>query len=277
MDTASNVTYVRESRENGRLRALVRFNALIFHGLAAASFLEAAAPGRANGIARAVAAAPHVGRWLVEVWGPQRSARAQALRAYIDAVWPEFDWPAAYEDFCRLCAQRPGWVATSTNPALEVLACCVRESQAALFYRAVAAGADDPVLRELAHAAAREHCGCFEVFKAVFEQGARRQPVGFVAGCRAVLATSRAARDIDVAAAFRPLADHWYGTPTVTGLLYQEFLSRMGRLILKHVELGRLERYLFSPWVKRATTALSPNNARPDAGSRAPLWWLKAA
>ena len=277
MRTVMNDTQARHSCENSRLRALIRFNALLFHGLATASFLEAAAPIGPGRVAQAVMGAPDAAHWLNAVWRPQRSARAQALRAYIDAIWPEFDWAAAYEDFRKLYAQRHGYAAALANPALEVLACCALESQAALFYRAIAAGADDPALRELANAAAREHCACLEAFRALFEQRARRQAVGFITGCRVVLASARAARDIDVAAAFRPLTGHWYGTPTITGLQYQEFLSRMARLIQKQAGLGCFERLLFSPWLKRARPALLPEGTGPDAEGRNSQWLLKAA
>jgi len=276
MQAVTNVTHMRESGES-RLRALIRFNALLFHGLATASLLEAAAPSGASRLPRALVATPEIAHWVEQVWRPQRNARARALRAYIDAVWPEFDWVGAYEDFCKLYAQRPGCAAGPTTPALETLACCVLESQAALFYRAIAAGADDPVLRELARTAAREHCGCLDVLRTAFEQSARRHSVGFVAGCRTVLATSRAARDIDVAAAFHSLAAHWYGVPTVTALGYQEFLARMARLIVKHAGLRRFERLLFSPWLYRATPTLLLDGASREGSGRRPQWLLKAA
>ncbi len=276
MQAVTNVAHVRKPQES-RLRALIRFNALLFHALATASFLEEAASSGASRLPRLVIAAPEIAHWAEQVWRPQRSARARALRAYIDAVWPEFDWVGAYEEFCKLYAQRPGCAAGPITPALEALACCVLESQAALFYRAIAAGADDPVLRELARAAAREHCECLAVFKALFEQSARRHRVGFLAGCRTVLASSRAARDIDVAAAFHPLSAHWYGVPTVTALAYQEFLARMARLIVKHGGLRRFERLLFRPWLNRATPTLVPEGAGHEGSGRRPQWLLKAA
>jgi hypothetical protein len=277
MQAATNVSHTRGPGDSTRVRALIRFNALLFHGLAVASFLEAAAPLSANRLARAVAADPDVASWVDGVWRPQRGACGRELRAYIEAVWPEFDWAAAYEDFCNGYGQRPGRAVGRTSPALEAVARCALESQAAVFYRAVAASADDPALRELARAAARDHGGCFEVFRSLFERCARRQPVGFAAGCRAVLESSRAARDIDVAAAFHPLAAHWYGTPTVTDLGYQEFLARMAQLIGRHAELGRFERLLFSPWLRRAVPALPPGSASRGGGGRPAQWPLKAA
>jgi len=276
MQTATNIIHARQPGDSPRVRALIRFNALLFHGLAAASFLESAAPLHANRLARAVAVDPDVASWVDRVWRPQRGARGRELRAYIEATWPEFDWAAAYEDFLNGYGQRPGRAVGCTNPALEAVARCALESQAAVFYRAIANSADDPALRELACAAASDHAGCFQFFRSFFERGARRQPVGFTAGCRAVLESSRTARDIDVAAAFHPLAAHWYGTPTVTELKYQEFVTRMARLIGRHGELGRFERLLFSPWLRRAVPAL-PLGGESREGGRAAQWPVKAA
>jgi|GEM_PF-4781553 len=277
MQAATNVIPAHEPGDSTRARALIRFNALLFHGLAAASFLESAAPLSANRLVDALAADPDFAIWLDGVWRPQRSACGRQLRGYIEATWPEFDWTTAYEEFCNGYRQRPGRAGGRTNSALEALGRCALESQAAVFYRAIASSADDPALRELARAAARDHGACFEMFKSLFHRCAQRRPVGFAAGCRAVLDSSRAARDIDVAAAFHPLAAHWYGTPTVTELRYQEFVGRMARLIRRHAELGRVERLLFSTWLRRAVPALPPGSESRGVSARAPQWPLKAA
>jgi hypothetical protein len=276
MQTAATIIHARQPADSARVRALVRFNALLFHGLAVASFLETAATLHANRLVRAVAADPEVASWVDAVWRPRRSARGRELRAYIEATWPEFDWAAAYEDFGNGYGERPGRPTICTNPALEAVARCAIESQAAVFYRAIAHSADDPALRELARAAASDHADCFEFFKSFYERCARRQRVGLAAACRAVLETSRAARDIDVATAFLPLAANWYGTPTVTELGYQDFVKRMARLIGRHADLGRFERLLFSPWLRRAMPTLPPGSGRCEAG-RPPQLPLKAA
>jgi len=277
MQAATTITHTRDSGETSRVRALIRFNALLFHGLAVASFLETAAPFNANRLVRAAAGHADVARWVDRVWRPQRGACGRELRGYIEAIWPEFDWPAAYEGFYNAYGQRPGCDIGCVSPGLEIAARCALESQAAVFYRAVAASADDPALRELAGAAARDHAGCFEVFRSLFERCTRRQPVGFAAGCRAVLDISRAARDIHVAAAFHPLAAHWYGTPTVTELGYREFVARMARLIGRHAKLGRFERILFSPWLRRAAPEPAPDSVSRSGRGRLAQWPLKAA
>jgi len=277
MQAATNFAQPHVPGNTSRVRALIRFNALLFHGLAVASFLEAAAPCGASRLARAMGGDSEIANWVDGVWRPQREACGRELRAYIEATWPEFDWAAAYEGFCKVYGQSPGRAIGRTGPALAAVTRCALESQAALFYRAVAASADDPALRALARTAARDHAGCFAFFRSLFERRKYHQAVGFAAGCRAVLASSRAARDIDVAAAFHPLAAHWYGTPTVTALAYQEFVARTAQLVARQTGLGRFERLLFSPWLRTAACALPQGRANREGGARPAQWLLKAA
>jgi len=277
MDAATSISPAHKPVDSTRARALIRFNALLFHGLAAASFLESAAPFTANCFVQVAAVDPGFASWIDGVWRPQRSTRGRELRAYIESTWPEFDWAGAYEEFCNGYRQRPCHTGVRASPALELAVRCAIESQAAVFYRAIASSADDPALRELARAAARDHAACFEVFRSLFERCARRQSAGFAAGCRAVLESSRLARDNDVAVAFHSMAAHWYGTPTVTELGYQEFVARMARLIQRHAELGRVERFLFSAWLCRAVPVLPLGSEIRGGSRRVPQSPMKAA
>lgn len=276
MQTTTNIIHARQFADGSRARALIRFNALLFHGVAAASFLESVAPLYANRLTRALADDPDAANWVDGVWLAQREARGVDLRTYIEATWPEFDWASAYEHFCGVYRQRPGRAIDYAHPALEAVTRCTIESQAALFYRAIASSADDPALRELAERAANEHVGCFAYFKSFYGRCVRRKRVGFAAACRVALETSRAARDIDVATAFRALAANWCGTPTVAEMSYRDFLKRMARLIARHAELGCFEHLLFSPWLRRARPVLLLEAGRREAGSSLPLA-LKAA
>jgi hypothetical protein len=278
MNKSTHITQARSPVDDNRARALVRFNQLLFHALATASFLEAAASHRASRLAAAAAAEPDVRAWVENVWRREREARGRELRAYIEATWPEFDWPDAYEEFCGAYDRRPGHAAGSPGAGLGTLERCAVESQAAAFYRAIANCADDPALRELARAAVGDHVHCFEFFKSRLACGAGNGRVGFMAAWRAVIETSRAARDIDVALAFFSLGAHWYGTPTVSQLGYQEFLGRMARLVSRHTSIGRMGRLLFYPWCRRARpVAPSARRGGREAARPAPWSALKAA
>jgi hypothetical protein len=245
---------------------MVRFNGLLFHSLAAASFLETAVPLQVNRTGEALAARPDACAWLEQVWWPQRAALGRRLRDYVEATWPEFDWNAAYKEFYE-AYRRPRPVVDGRwgSAALEALGLCVAAAQAAVLYRALARCADEPALRALAREAACEHAGYFSHFRALFERCKRDERVGLLAGWRAVRAACRSARDIDTRAAFEPLGRHWGGAPTVPGLDYGEFRARMVPLIERHAGLGRIERFLFRPWLEREHPAPAPQLPQPRA------------
>lgn len=268
---ATATTMTRETSEQARVRALVRFNGLTFHSLAAASFLETAAPRQANRLAQGYAARPDVQAWLEQVWWSQRAELGRQLRGYIEATWPEFDWSAAYEQFCETYRPRSGVVGRAGGTALETLALCVTTAQSALFYRALAVSSDDPALRALAFRAAAEHAGFFDYLRPLFERAKRRERIGLAAGWRAVASVCRFTRDGAVAAAFRPLADNWKGASIVPGLSYPEYRERMAHLILRCAQLGWLERLLFRPWLERSRSAPAVPGTRVDTWTRAAL------
>jgi hypothetical protein len=185
MNATAIGTTRRERSEQARARAIIRFNGLLFHSLAAASFLESAVPLDTTRLGQVFAARPDAGRWLEQVWWLRRAARGRRLRDYLEATWPEFEWSAAYEEYCE--SRRPR-LERIVGAALGALGQCVTAAQAAVFYRALARSADDPALRVLAHEAARDHGECFDYFRALFERGEGEERVGLVAGWRAVRA-----------------------------------------------------------------------------------------
>jgi len=254
----------RERSEQARARAMVRFNGLLFHSLAAASFLETAVPLQVNRLSRAFAARPDAGLWLEQVWWPQRAALGRRLREYLETTWPEFDWNAAYKEFYESYRRpRSGRDGREASAVLEALGLCAAAAQAAVLYRALARSADEPALRALAREAASQHAGYFAHFRALFECCKREERVGLVAGWRTVRAACRSARDFDARAAFEPLGRHWSGAPTVPGLDYGEFRARMVPLIQRHAGLGRIERLLFRPWLARERHVPTPQLPEP--------------
>jgi hypothetical protein len=268
--TATTTTSPRESSEQNRLRALVRFNGLAFHCLAAASFLETAAPRQASRLIQACGVRPDAAAWLEQAWWPRRAELGRLLRDYIEVTWPEFDWNAAYEEFADAYRPGAGLAGRARGTALQTLALCVTEAQSALFYRALGASVDDPVLRALAARAAAEHAAFFDHLRSLFERGRRLDGIGLVAGWREAGAVCRAARDGAVAAAYRPLAENWKGASIVPGLSYPEFRNRMAQLILRCARLGWIERLLFRPWLERAQPAQALPAPRAES-------WMRAA
>ena len=267
MQAAAMLTTQREDNGHARARALVRFNGSTFRSLAAASILETAAPLHVGRVARVFADDPDVGLWLEQVWWPRRAELGRQLREYVEATWPEFDWNAAYADFCESYRPRSGLEGSKAAGAREALGLCVMEAQAALFYRALAASADELQLRALAREGAGEHALFFDFFRTLFERRKRTERVGFGAAWRTAIAACRSARDHDVAAAFEVLDRHWSSAPIVPALGYAVYRHRVVQLIRRHVEMGPVERLLFRPWLARERAATAPGQrANPPRG-----------
>lgn len=260
---AATTTIQLQRNGQTRARALVRFNAVTFHSLAAASFLETAVARHVNRLAATYSAQPGVMDWLEQVWWPQRAELGRQLREYIEATWPEFDWNAAYQDFHASYCPHSGLEGRNGEIALAALGLCVTSAQAALFYRALANSADEPALRALARRAASDHAGFFDYFRALFERCKQFKRIGFTATWRTVIAVSRSARDHDVATALQVLGDNWNGAPIVPSLGYSQYRERMMQSIRRHAALGPVERLLFRPWLERAAPAPQPPSARP--------------
>lgn len=252
MQTQTATAGNRLPGEQARVRALVRFNSLMFQTLVAASFLESAVPAQAARLAQRLGPRTEVRLWIEEVWWPQRAETGRELRGYVEAVWPEFDWRAAFEDFQT--ARRPRDV--QRDPAEEALTACVHAAQAAVLYRTLARCADEPALRELAGRAAARHAAHFDFFRALYEEarGARRH--GLLAMWRAIDAACRVARDTLVPAALEPIEPNWSGPAVVSPIPYPECRERIVALVLRHARLGFAQRLLLRAW-RRAPVAAS--------------------
>jgi hypothetical protein len=132
---------------------------------------------------------------------------------------------------------------------------CVWETLAAMFYRGLAQAADEAGLRALAREAAAAHAAFFDYFRDVHEHCKRRERVGFAATWRAPRAVCRSARELHMRAAFEALSQNWNGPRTVPDLSYGEFVQRLVQMLQRHAGIGRVEQFLFRPWLGIERTA----------------------
>jgi hypothetical protein len=137
-----------------------------------------------------------------------------------------------------------------------------------MFYRGLAQAADEAGLRALVREAAAAHAAFFDYFRDVHERCKRRERVGFAATWRALSAVSRSARELHVRAAFEAMSQNWSGPRTVPELAYGEFVQRVVRLVRRHAGLGRMEQFLFRPWLKIERPASEPPAAVPALPAR---------
>jgi hypothetical protein len=121
----------------------------LFFLLATSSFVEAASDLYTRNLIEYYAGDEEVADWLANHWEHEELQHGRALRAYIAAVWPEFDWERAnagfseeYSVMCTLDEFEP-------TRCLEMAARCVVETGTSSIYRAIHAYTSEPVLKTI--------------------------------------------------------------------------------------------------------------------------------
>ncbi|HEY8024324.1 MAG TPA: ferritin-like domain-containing protein, partial [Burkholderiaceae bacterium] len=130
-------------------KSAVRDDEFLFLTLASASFVEILSETFSNNLVEHFRDDRDIVDWLTRCWQREEVQHGQALRTYVQAVWPEFDWHLAYEGFRNQYAAICTVEQLEPNRALELMARCVVETGTSSFYRALQQYASEPVLREL--------------------------------------------------------------------------------------------------------------------------------
>lgn len=129
--------------------ALVRDDEFLFVTLTCASFVEILSDTYTGNLVKHFDGETDITAWLDRSWQTEEVQHGHALKAYVQAVWPEFDWErghqafkAEYETYCTM-------EQLEAKPGLEMVARCVIEMGTCTFYRAMHDYVREPVLREL--------------------------------------------------------------------------------------------------------------------------------
>lgn len=122
----------------------------LFLLLAGASFVETASDLYTRNLVEQFDGDVEVSWWLTHHWEPEELQHGRALRAYVQRVWPEFDWQAAYDGFIAEHLEHCTEDELEATPGLEMAARCVVEMGTATYYRAIQLISDEPVLAHLA-------------------------------------------------------------------------------------------------------------------------------
>lgn len=145
-------------------RASVRANDTLFYMLVSASFIESGSELYTRNLIEHYGAYPPVKRWLAESWECEELRHGRGLAEYVRAVWPEYDWEAAFREFFadyrRLCNAEH----LESDPALELAARCTIEMGTASYYRMLHEAVREPVLRQLLDHIRRDEVRHFKHF-----------------------------------------------------------------------------------------------------------------
>jgi len=126
-------------------RDTVAGNEVFFYLVASASLMESATDLYTANLIDYFAGDDEVTSWLSQYWLPEELQHGQALRRYVEAAWPEFQWEAVrdrfVEEFRPFCDE-----ALERERGLEMASRCVVETGTASFYKTLSRASPDPVL-----------------------------------------------------------------------------------------------------------------------------------
>jgi hypothetical protein len=148
----------------------VRSDEFLFTTLAAASFVEILAQTYSANLIRHFIGHTEITDWLKTHWQPEEIQHGQALKTYVNVVWPEFDWESGHARF------RSDYVACCTveklepQQALELIARCVVETGTSTFYRAIHDYTNEPVLRGLIEKIKSDEAAHYTFFRRHFDR-----------------------------------------------------------------------------------------------------------
>lgn len=120
-----------------------------FFLVASASLMESATDLYTANLIDFFAGDDEVAAWLEDYWLPEELQHGRALRRYVEAAWPEFEWEPTYrqfvEEFRPFCD-----VALEAARSLEMASRCVVETGTASYYTTLSRASPEPVLAVLA-------------------------------------------------------------------------------------------------------------------------------
>ena len=159
----------------------VRHDEFLFLTLASASFVEILSETYSDNLVKHFSGDVALTGWLTDHWQHEEVQHGRALRAYVKAVWPEFDWDASHEKFERAYRSFCTVEALEPSRALELVARCVVETGTSTFYRAMHDYVDEPVLRKLLENIKADEAAHYAYFRRYFLTQNEKERKGFAA------------------------------------------------------------------------------------------------
>jgi hypothetical protein len=221
---------------------------LAFKILATASFIEAGSDLYAGNLREFFAGDDEFERWLAGAWEPEELRHGAALRAYVERLWPAFDWPSRFRDFLadygRTCTV-PDLEATQ---ALELAARCMVEMGTSALYRAIRDYAREPVLKRLASLIYADEVHHYKMFFRYFRRYQRGEALSRASVGRTLVKRLLATRGEDGRCAYRQV---WDFAPAAQGesfdASYRAFSRDVTRLLRRYAPAEMMTRMILKP------------------------------
>jgi rubrerythrin len=152
-----------------------RSDTTLFYLLTGASFVESGSELYTRNLLTYYRDDAPIADWLSHIWEREELQHGAALREYVQAVWPEFDWNTAYEGFLSEYSQTASPDAFEATPYLELAARCMIETGTTTLYQMLYEYAQEPVLRQVLRHIRDDEVNHYKHFLQFFRAGQARE------------------------------------------------------------------------------------------------------
>jgi len=202
----------------------------LFFLLTAASFVEIASDLYAGNLVDYFCGDGEVCDWLAEQWQGEEIQHGKALRRYVETVWPQFDWAAAYGEFRRDYARYCRPEELGPTPGLEMAARCVVETGTATLYTTLERVSPEPVLAQLARHIRNDEVRHYRHFFHHFQRYRGREPMGRLRVLRALWGRVAEVDNEDALVAYRNIFAARFPQRRFSHDDYRAFVRRNGAM-----------------------------------------------
>ena len=228
-------------------RSAIEHNEDLFFLLMSASFIETGSDTYATNLAEHYAAYPEIASWLKDHWEAEELQHGQALRAYVEAVWPDFPWQQAYDSFfdeySKLCTMEE----LLPDQRLEMVARCVVETGTTAYYHTLRDLSTEPVLSELLGNIRNDEVSHFKHFLKYFKELQDESPVGRARIAKALYGRLKELRESDSDVALRHVWAHkgrYFADSTTR---FEDMAQRIYELVSRRLPADLAVRMLLKP------------------------------
>ncbi|MGI9025136.1 MAG: ferritin-like domain-containing protein [Burkholderiaceae bacterium] len=215
--------------------------------LATSSFIEFASDTYAGNLADYFRDDPEIAEWLSQRWEKEELQHGRALRAYVQKVWPAFDWEGAYARFFAEYSLTCGVEGYEPTRALEMAARCVVETGTSTVYRAIRELADEPILIRLIEHIRSDEVRHYKYFLRYFDRYDAHEKNGRMRVFNSLKRRLVEARHSDAEIGL------WHSFVTVhpdekrDGARFVATQSRVARMVRKHYPANQALRMMMKP------------------------------
>ncbi|VTU32427.1 hypothetical protein H4CHR_03009 [Variovorax sp. PBS-H4] len=225
----------------------VRSDETHFYLACSASFVESGSDLYTRNLVDLFAGDDEVTTWLREHWEAEELQHGRALRAYVQHVWPEFDWESAFRGFLEEYSTYCKVELLAPTRGLEMSARCVVETGTATYYRALARGTREPVFRDLATHIANDEVSHYKQFFRFFRRYREQEGLGRTRVMRTLARRTWELRSEDADCAIRHIAKARAPERAEDARYLREMSSRMGRTVGRNISPGTALKMLMRP------------------------------